>query len=57
MEYLLQVENSEHESAEQRRLRLQLLVATGAVVANRLPFGLGGSGLYLRNPQEQVMQV
>ncbi|MCA9379732.1 hypothetical protein KC675_00985 [Candidatus Dojkabacteria bacterium] len=57
MEYLQKVDNPEHETAEQRRLRLQLLTATGAVVENRLPLGIGGSGLYLKNGQEQVMQV
>jgi len=57
MEYLQQVDSPEHETAEQRRLRLQLLVATGARVVNRLPLGIAGSGLYLENPQEQVMQI
>ncbi|HRN86418.1 MAG TPA: hypothetical protein PKU78_02810 [Candidatus Dojkabacteria bacterium] len=57
MEYLQQVDSPEHETAEQRRMRVQLIVATGAVVHNMPLFGLGGSGLYLKNPQEQVMQI
>lgn len=57
MEYLNTINKEEFESAKQRRLRLQLLAATGAVVENRLPFGIGGSGLYLKSPQEQVMQI
>lgn len=57
MEYLQCVDNPEHENAESRRLRLQLLAATGAKVLNRLPLGIGGSGLFLESPQKQVMQI
>lgn len=57
MENLPQVENSEQETTKARRRRMAYYVAMGARLNNMPLFGLDGSGLYIENAQNQLMQV